>query len=144
VTATIRMNEQLKAQRNRLVRGNTRNTPFFEMLRRHPSLALQSAEDTKCRALFSALGILDDFGRDVTPTTSILAVDGHPTHWIFGCCHSGNSDPNNNGYSVACLPRTSCSRQQFYEFVDEMVEKIGGNPNVKRLTSCRKDWHTKN
>lgn len=74
------------------------NMPFFEMLQTNPGLSMHSTEDTKCKALFSMLGILDDFTRDVTPNTSMLAVDGHPTHWIFGCCHSGNSDKMENGY----------------------------------------------
>ena len=114
------------------------------MLEKNPELPMHSTQDTKCKALFSALGILDDFTRDKTPNTSILAVDVHPTHWIFGCCHSGNSDEKENGYNVVCLPKMSCSREEFCEFVDEMVAKIGGPSTVKRMIYRPDDWRTHN
>ena len=138
------MNEPLKTIQHRLVQQNINNTPFFEMLQANPSLALQSAEDAKCMALLSALGVLEDFTRASTPNTSTLAVDGHPTHWIFACCYSGNDEAKENGYSVVCMPRLTCSRQQFYDFVKEMVEKIGGTAREER-TICRPDdWRNQN
>lgn len=140
----IEMNKQLKAQQIRLMQQNMKNTPFFEMLQLNPNLALQSAEDMKCKVLLATLGILNDFTRDVTPNTSTLATDAHPTHWIFATCHTGNTPTMENGYTIACLPKRSCSREQFHDFVKEMVEKICG-PGREEGTICRPDdWRTKN
>ena len=120
------------------------NTPFFEMLLTNPSLALQSQEDAKCMALLSALGVLQDFARASTPNTSTIAIDSHPTHWVFACCYTGNSEAKENGYSVVCMPRLTCSRQQFEEFVKEMVAKIGGTERSERTIYRRDDWPTQN
>ncbi len=117
---------------------------LFELLQAKPTLAMRSTDDTECKALFSTLGILDEFTRNETPNTSMLAVEGHPTHWIFGCCYSGNSDQKEKGYGVACMPKMSCSRQNFCEFVDEMVEQIGGTAKLNRLTWRRDDWRAQN
>jgi hypothetical protein len=57
------------------------NTPFFEMLQANSSLALQSAEDAKCMALLSALGVTrhcnDEAGGNV------LQHLRHCFHWII-------------------------------------------------------------
>ena len=114
------------------------------MLAQNLDAALQCQDDAKCKALFSALGILEDFTKSDTPKLSVVTTAGHPTHWIAGALLSGYSLPEQNGYLVICLPKSKTPPEKLNEAVEEIYRIYGGQDRQDSVKHRPDDWQKLN
>jgi len=117
---------------------------LLAVLAQNPDAAVQSKDDRKCKALLSALGMINDFIRSDTPNFCVLASTGHQTHWIVGACWSGYSEPGGNGYAVYCLPKSQIPEQGLKEYVDYVVTTNGGHDRQEGTWWRPDDWQKLN
>lgn len=117
---------------------------LLPLLVQNPDAAVQSKDDRKCKELFLALGMINDFARSDTPNFCVLASGGHQTHWIVGACWSGYPDPGGNGYAVFCLPKNQIPEEGLKDFVDYVVTTNGGHDRQQGTWLRPDDWPKQN
>jgi hypothetical protein len=117
---------------------------ILDALAQNPDSAVVSRDDRKCKALFLALGIINDFIRSDTPNHCVIASSGHKTHWIVGACWSGYPEPKGNGNAVYCLPKSKASEQDFKELMDYVATSNAGYDRQDGVWLRPDDWQKHN
>jgi hypothetical protein len=109
----------------------------------NPSVAAESKDDAKCKALFMELGILELFPGADTPSLAVLEYPFHATHWIIGMRWSGYSEPGGNGYGVFCVPKVHVPAEGVKDVVRYVHERYRGHDLETREIRLPHDWLTK-
>lgn len=109
----------------------------------NPSIAAESRDNAKCKALFMELGILELFPGAETPSLAVLEYPGHATHWIIGMRWSGYSEPAGNGYGVFCVPKMHVPAEGVKDVVRYVHERYGGHDLETGEIRLPHDWRTR-
>ena len=117
---------------------------LMEFLKVNPSVAAESRDDARCKALLGELGMLELFPRSDEPSLSVITFQHHPTHWIVGLRWSGYLKPDENGYRVFFLPKHQFQEEGVKDFVRYVMESYGGYGQEDGVVKLPPNWRKRN
>lgn len=93
------------------------------------------SDEAQIERILARLGLLQVMssptGRPDGPTTRSLYYEGHPTHRLLIAIHTGNTQPEKNGYEIFGFCRKAVRADQARRIVDEVV----GKPTLDTATT---------
>lgn len=122
----------------------TGSKSLFQILSENLNTAVVCREDEPCKLMLASLGLLERFVHSKTPNFSIVASDGHATHYIIGVLWSGHPRAEDNGYAIYCMPKSQTTREELQAYMKWMGKMNGGRGGRTTVEQLPDDWPRQN